>query len=150
MVFDHYTNAVQVSDLFAKRESRSNQGFYRGGTWAARLAGVRQGQDRCWLQIEWMRDFTPDRPSFDPANPPDWNPERTETIALIRNDVDGEWKVAGDEHQLKLTLDDEDSQAVAEHLMTMPPERVEELKSKSLIPAETLRVYEELKAQGTK
>ncbi len=150
MVFDHYTNAVQVSDLFAKRESRSNQGFYRGGTWAARLAGVRQGRDRCWLQIEWMRDFTPDRPSFDPANPPDWNPERTETIALIRNDVDGEWKVAGDEHQLKLTLDDEDSQAVAELLMTMPPERVEELKSKSLIPAETLRVYEELKTQGAK
>jgi hypothetical protein len=32
----------------------------------------------------------------------------------------------------------------------MPPEQVEDLKSKSLIPPETLRVYEELKAQGAK
>jgi RNA polymerase sigma factor (sigma-70 family) len=31
MVFDRLTNAVPVSDLFAKRESRANQGFYQSG-----------------------------------------------------------------------------------------------------------------------
>ena len=47
-----------------------------------------------------------------------------------------------------LTLDDEDSEAVAKMLMQMPPEQVEELKSK--IPEPTLRVYEEMKTRGVK
>src|SRR5260221_12083869 len=100
MVFDRVTNCVPVSDLFAKRESRANQGFYQGG-WAARLAAVTQdGPYRGRLQIEWMTKNAPNRPPFDPANPPKWNPDRTETVAVMRNDLDAEWKIVGDEHRV--------------------------------------------------
>jgi hypothetical protein len=84
----------------------------------------------------------------DSANPPPWNPTIKDAYKLGK--VDGEWKMIGDEQRVKLSLDDEDSQAVARLLITMPPEQVEEIKSKSLVPAETLRAYEELKAQGAK
>jgi hypothetical protein len=56
--------------------------------------------------------------------------------------------VVGDEHRLKLSLDDEDAQAVANLLIKMPPEQVEAVKSR--IPAETLRLYQEMRAKGAK
>jgi hypothetical protein len=47
---------------------------------------------------------------------------------------------------VKLTLDDPDSQAVAKLLINMSPEQFEGIRSQ--VPAETLRVYEELRAKG--
>jgi hypothetical protein len=87
-------------------------------------------------------------PSFNPAEPPEWSPERTETLEVMRNEPDGEWKIIGNEGRVMLTLDDEDSEAVAKMLMQIPPEQVEELRSK--IPEPTLRVYEEMKTRGVK
>ena len=62
--------------------------------------------------------------------------------------LDGEWKIIGHENQVKLSLDDPDSSAVAELLLHMPPEQFEQLKSQ--IPAPTLQAYEELKAKRLK
>jgi RNA polymerase sigma factor (sigma-70 family) len=146
MVFDRVTNAIPVSDLFANREARANRGFYKGG-WAARLAAVTQDSPfRGRLQIEWMAVGHPDRLPFDPADPPKWDPDRTETIEVMRNEAGGDWQVVGDEHRLMLILDDEDSEAVAKMLIQMPAEQVEQVKS--LIPEQTLRVFEQLKAKS--
>jgi RNA polymerase sigma factor (sigma-70 family) len=155
LVFDRVTNAEPVSELFAKREARSDGGIWKMAT----LGGVRlssayqdgdENRSHADVEVEVMRppidggEMIP----VDPANPPSWSPNIKNAFHLMK--VDGEWKVVGDEHRLKLTLDDEDSAAVANLLIKMPPEQIEELKSKSLIPDRTLRVYEELKASGTK
>jgi RNA polymerase sigma factor (sigma-70 family) len=151
MVFDRLTNCIPVSDLFAKRESRANQGFYQGGVWAARLAAVTQDSPyRGRLQIEWMVKNPPGGPSFDPADPPKWNPERTETLTVMRNDLDGEWKIVGDEHRVILTIDDEDSEAVAKAMIQMDPRALESMMADPRLPSRTLRAYEALKAKAAK
>jgi len=148
MCFDRVTNCILVSDIFAKREARANQGWYQG-RWAARLAAVTQGSPcRAQLQIDWMAVGRPDRLPFDPANPPKWITDRTETVEVMRNGAEEDWKVVGDEHRIMLTLDDEDSEAVAKMLIQMPPEQLEQVKS--LIPDRTLRVFKELKAKSVK
>jgi len=151
MVFDRGTNCAPVSDLYAKRESRFNQGFYQGEVWAARLAAVTQDSPyRGSLQIEWMIKNAPGSPSFDPAVPPTWNPQRTETIAVMRNDSDGEWKIVGDEPRVHMTVDDEDSEAVAKAMIQMDPRALEYLMTDPRLPSRTLRTYEALKANAAK
>jgi RNA polymerase sigma factor (sigma-70 family) len=155
MVFDHGSNCVPVSEIFARREARTEgkwwSGVQHGGV---RISKIHQAgnndQGHAEIEVEIMRSpiEAGQMVLVDPANPPPWNPTIKNTYKLMK--VDGEWKMIGDEQRVKLTLDDEDSQAVAKLLMTLPPEQIEEIKSKSLIPAETLRVYEELKAQGAK
>jgi RNA polymerase sigma factor (sigma-70 family) len=90
MCFDRVTNCIPVSDLFAKRESRANQGFYQGG-WAARLAAVTQYSPyRASLQIDWMIVPSGTVPPFNSTEPPKWNTHRTETLEVMRNEPDGE------------------------------------------------------------
>ena len=155
MVFDHGSNCVPVSEIFAKREARTEgrwwSGVQQGGV---RISKIHQAGDNdrghADMEVEIMRSPIEGGKMIlvDSANPPPWNPTIKNTYKLWK--VDGEWKMIGDEQRVKLTFDDEDSQAVAKLLMTLPPEQIEEIKSKSLIPTETLRAYEELKAQGAK
>jgi hypothetical protein len=48
-----------------------------------------------------------------------------------------------------MSLWDEDSEAVANLMMRMDPETLEQAKSNPRLPLRTLRAYEELKAKGT-
>ncbi|MBE0544354.1 MAG: sigma-70 family RNA polymerase sigma factor [Verrucomicrobia bacterium] len=164
MVFDRGTNIVPVSDLYAKREARQD-----GDTWrAATIGGVRIHRkfvtsvldaDRASFEVEYMgpgfeggRKVSPNVIvdakviPVDPANPPTWSPTGSPIFDLVR--VDGQWKIDRRESLVRMTIDDEDSEAMAKMMMQMDPETLEKLKANPQLPAKTLRAYEELKAKS--
>ena len=71
-----------------------------------------------------------------------------EPLQLLR--VNDEWKIVRDPETLRLTLWDEDSEAVARMMMQMDPLTLEQAKSNPRLPLRTLRAYEELKAKAGK
>src|ERR1039458_397809 len=81
---------------------------------------------------------------IDPLKPPSWEPNFNRSFDLVR--LNGEWRILAEEGRINLTLDDPDSAAVANLLIKMPPEQVEAIRPR--IPAETLRVYEDLRSKG--
>ncbi len=62
--------------------------------------------------------------------------------------VNSEWKVIRDEKHLKLSVYDDDSEAIAKLMMQMDPKTLEQLQADPRLPARTLRAYEDLKAKG--
>ncbi len=148
LAFDRSTNTSPVSEIYAKREVRSDGDKWR----AAALGGVRFHRvysgilpDRARIEVEIMNP--PAEGSVDPANPPAWNPWSNETLDFVK--VNNEWKIARQENLLRLTTDD-DSEEIAKRMMQMDPKTLEQLKSDPRLPLRTLRAYEELKAKAAK
>ena len=121
-------------------------------------AGYGQNLDHASFEVETMNPgLEPGEPGsdshyrktipLDPANPPAWNPIGNETFNLVK--VDDEWKVIRQNH-LRLTIDDEDSEAVAKMMLQMDAETLKQLTSDPRLPVRTLQAYEALKAQEAK
>ncbi len=156
MVFDRGLHGEPVTDIYARREARSEPRLNEGKIGGIRLySSTQTGEEtgsslpnRAKIDVDvWRRINETDQAPAIPDGAVGWVPARN-TYDLMN--LDGKWKVIRGENNLKLTLDDEDSAVVANLLMKMPPAQIEELKSKSLIPARTLHVYEELKSKGAK
>ena len=64
--------------------------------------------------------------------------------------VDGEWKVIREEQRVKLSIFDEDSEAVAKMMMQMSLETLDQIKADPRLPLRTLQAYEALKAKAAK
>ncbi|MEK7675701.1 MAG: hypothetical protein AAB676_07700, partial [Verrucomicrobiota bacterium] len=157
LIFDYGTNTESPPELFANRKVRSELiEISHGLTGGIRLYSVRQwSDDRAGIEIEKMerRGVEAVRPGingtedhyFKLSDPPEWD-LRKDTVNLLK--VDGEWKVIENTpDRLSLTPDDEDPNAVAEMMMKMGPNELEQIKTK--VPLRTLRAYEALKAKGT-
>ncbi|MCW5553659.1 MAG: sigma-70 family RNA polymerase sigma factor [Verrucomicrobiae bacterium] len=158
LIFDYGTNTESPPQLFANRKVRSElAGISHGLTGGIRLYSVVQwSDDRAGIEIEKMerRGVDAVRPGingtedhyFKLSDPAEWD-LRKDTVNLLK--VDGEWKVITENTPgyVNLTPDDEDSGAVAELMMKMGPNELEQLKTK--VPLRTLRAYEALKAKGS-
>ncbi len=156
LIFDYGTNTESPPELFTNRKARSELAYISHGlTGGIRLYSVMQwSDDRAGIEIEKMdrRGVEAVRPGvngtddhyFKLSDPPEWN-LRKETVNMLK--VDGEWKVITENTRLDLTPDDEDSNAVAEMMMKMGPNELEQIKTK--VPLRTLRAYEALKAKGS-
>ncbi len=157
LIFDYGTNTESPPQLFADRRVRSElAGISHGLTGGIRLYSVVQwSDDRAGIEIEKMerRGVDAVRPGingtedhyFKLSDPAEWDLKK-DTVNLLK--VDGEWKVITENTPgyVNLTPDDEDSGAVAELMMKMGPNELEQLKAK--VPLRTLRAYEALKAKG--
>ena len=154
MVFDRGLKGESVSQLFAEREARSGTGRLRARTVgglrlysvaaSGDLTHLMAGNDRATIVVEMMESvLAADGTPKNQSGPP---PTQRQPYELMK--LDGEWKVIGHENQVKLSLDDPDSYAVAELLLNMPPEQFQQVKSLVLAPA--LQAYEELKAKRSK
>ena len=143
IVFDHATNAEPVSDQYAKRETQFNGGLVQ----SLNDVGVRllsesilwRDTDRTKIEITVLG--TRAQPDGTMANITDG-----QELQLRR--VNGEWKIVRDEKAVRLSVFDDDSEAVAKMMLKMDPRALESLMSDPRLPARTLRAYEELKAKG--
>jgi len=154
IVFERGIQGTPVTDIYAKREARSQHdrivagkiggiGLRSIATTGSLSSGL---PGRAKIEIDVYRQVEPgDNLPPAPGGRPAWFPEK-ESYELMM--VDGKWKVIVAENAMRLSLDDEDRNAVATMLLKMAPEAVQEIRSK--IPAETWRIYEELSASRGK
>jgi RNA polymerase sigma factor (sigma-70 family) len=158
MVFDRGVASEPVSQLYAKREARSESYPLKSGTIGGiRLYSFSQSSDanhwppleRAKAEVELIRrvreeDGLPAAPDGSPT----WTAGQKRTLELMK--AGDEWKVSGYENSVKMSLDDEDSEAVAKMMMQMDPKTLEELKGEPRIPLRTWQAYEDLRAKAAK
>jgi len=144
IVFDRKTNAEPVSELYAKREAQFNAGLME----SLQASGVRLlshrfdmlDSDRAKIEVAVIGRL----PHAD-GTLADITDQKE--LQLLR--VSGEWKVVRDPELVRLSIWDDDSEAVAKMIMRMDPKTLEQLKYDPSLPLQTLRAYEDLKAKGT-
>ncbi len=141
LVFDRRTNAEPVSDIYAKRETQSNGGLVQ----SIGEAGVRlTSQSADWLDTDRTTigvQVVGTRPYPDGSV---LNVTQGEEFQLLR--VNGEWKIIRDENRVKLSLWDDDSEAVAKMMLQMDSKAIEQVKADPRLPLRTLQAYERLKS----
>ncbi len=145
MVFD---TEEPIPDSVAKREYEYEGPQTYGRSFGGiRLNAIKRSNDRATIETEFLNRATAvGGVPLAENDPPVWGASQGKTFELMK--IDEEWKVVRSKNLQKILLDDPDIDSVVKFLISIPPERVEQMKPR--IPPATLRVYEELRSNPAK
>ena len=140
LVFDRKTNAEPVSELYSKREARSNAEEWEHFEGIRLLSQTHDMLDSNRASIGIVRINLRSQPDGKVVS----SIATGGGVEVLK--VGGEWKVVRDPDVLKLSVFDEDSEGVAKMMLRMNPKTLQQLMANPRLPPRTLRAYEALKA----